>query len=216
MDHTLRNLARRFGYRTGKVLFGFDNSKKENYAISEDSLEEQFLSGWRDMRSGLVAAATGAGTPALIAFGPSGNIKQRRFGVNDSVYVAVHVDHDIKVGSTLYPHVHWSTDGTSENTVKWQFSYTTAKGFNQEAFPADSIITVEEAASGTAWQHMVTEDETGFLAPEVDSVILIELKRITNGGSENADAVFGIFVDLHYQTDRYATIGKRPDFYTAD
>lgn len=172
------------------------------------------LGGWRDLRCPLVAAATGAGTPSLAVFGPTGNIKQRSFGVGDSVYLAGHWDHDIKVGSTVYPHVHWSTNGTDTGNVQWQMSITTAARTNQAAFPTDTVITVEEAATGTAWSHMVTEDATGFTAPEVDALSIIELKRIAASSDENTDTVFGLFVDFHYEAQQYGTPSRAPDFYS--
>jgi hypothetical protein len=172
------------------------------------------LEGWRDLRMALVASATGSGAPAIAAFGPSANIKQLAFGINDSVYVAGHIDHDIKVGSTCYMHVHWSTNGTNVQPVKWQMSYITAAGHNQANFGSDTVITVEEAAQGTAWRHMITEDSVGFVIPEVDSLFACELKRITNGATDNSDTVFGLFMDIHYQTQQYATPSRTPDFYT--
>ena len=42
---------------------------------------------------------------------------------------------------------------------------------------------------------------------------LVTLKRVTNGGTDNTDDVFGLMVDLHYQSDRDATRNKVPDFY---
>lgn len=170
--------------------------------------------GWKDLRMSLVASATGAGTPGLAVFGTTGNIKQLSFSVGDSVYIAGHIDHDVIEGATTYPHVHWSTSGTSTNTVKWQISYLTATGHNQDNFGADTVITVEEAAQGTAWRHMITEHATGFAMPEIDSLFIAELKRITNGGTENTDTVFGLFVDLHYEVGQYATPSRSPDFYT--
>ena len=125
--------------------------------------------GWKDLRMSVVGSAAGGGTPTLAAFGPTGNIKQTSFGIGDSVYLAGHVDHDIKLGSTMYIHVHWSTNGTSTNNVKWQVSYITAERENQQAFSADTIIALEEAATGTAWSHMVTEDLVGFHVLDVDS-----------------------------------------------
>lgn len=174
----------------------------------------QFDNGWKDLRMALVASAAGGGTPTLTAFGPTGTIKQLAFSVNDSVYVAAHIDHDILPGSIMYPHMHWTTNGVSTNTVKWQITYTTAAGHNQANFPADTVVTVEEAAAGTAWRHMVTEDPTGFAALEVDSLIVAEIKRITNGGTENTDTVFGLFADLHYQVLGFATPNRVPNFYT--
>ena len=173
------------------------------------------LFGWRDLRAPAVAAATGAGTPSLQNFGPTGGgaIKQYRLAVGDSLYFAAHVDHDYAVGTTAFPHVHWTTNGTDVNTVKWQMTYVIAKGHNQAAFGTDTVITMEEAASGTAWQHMVTEDATGFSILEPDTLIICEVERITNGGSENADSVFLLFVDWHYQVQQYATLNRSPNFY---
>jgi hypothetical protein len=172
------------------------------------------VAGWRDLEMTVTGAASGGGAPTATVFGPTGNIKQTAFAVNDSVYMAAHVPHDIKPGSTMYVHVHWSTNGTSLNTVKWQISSINAKGHNQENFNADAVVTVEEAAHGTAWRHMITEDAVGIPALEVDSLVLVELKRITNGGAENADTVFGLYVDFHYESQQYATPSRTPDFYT--
>lgn len=170
--------------------------------------------GWKDLRMSVSGAAAGAGTPGSAVFGPSGNIKQTTFGVGDSVYLNGHVDHDILVGSLCHLHVHWSTNGTNVQPVNWQLSYTAAAGHNQANFPADTVINVEEAAHGSAWRHMITEDAAGFIVPEVDSLILLELKRITNGGTDNTDTVFGLFVDIHYQVGQLATPSRTPDFYT--
>lgn len=170
--------------------------------------------GWKDNFANLTAAATGAGTPSLTAFGPTGNIKQRAFGVNDSVYVVWHVDHDVAPGSTAYMHMHWTTSNTSPQPVHWQFNYTLAKGHNQEAFPAETTLEIIGTPSGTPWQHMISEDTTGFTIPEVDSLIICEIKRVTNGGTDNPNIVFGLFADIHYLSDRDATPQRSPDFYS--
>jgi hypothetical protein len=170
--------------------------------------------GWQDLEMQITGAATGAGTPTSTAFGPSGNIQQIAFGINDSVYLAGHVPHDIKPGSKMYFHVHWSTNGVDVSSVKWQINWTGAAGHNQANFPADITLTLEEAAHGTAWRHMITEDVVGTDALEIDSLFFIELKRISNGGTDNADNVFGLFVDLHYESVQHATPNRSPDFYT--
>lgn len=171
---------------------------------------------WEDNLTSLITSRPGSTAPTLRAFGPTGNIQQWDFGINDFVYTAgFHIGHDIKPGSKMYPHVHWSTNGVDTNIVKWELSYTFAKGHNQEAFPAEATLNLEEAGSGTAWQHMITEatDAEAFTAPEVDSLILMKFRRVTNGGTNNGDQCFGIFVDLHYQKDRFGTPNKAPDFY---
>ena len=162
----------------------------------------------------LVGTASAVAAPTLTVFGPTGNIKQLAFAVNDAVYVAGHVDHDVIAGRTCYPHVHWATNGTNAQPVKWQISYTFAAGHDQANFPADTIVTVEEAANGTAWRHMVTEHAVGFAMPEVDSLFIAELKRVANGGTDNTDTVYGLFMDLHYEVGQFATPSRLPPFYT--
>jgi hypothetical protein len=48
---------------------------------------------------------------------------------------------------------------------------------------------------------------------EPDELILVTLKRITNGGTDNPDTVFGLMVDFHYESDRDTTPLKAPGFY---
>lgn len=172
----------------------------------------KLLYGWKDLRMSVAGSATGVGTPTLAPFGPTGNIKQMSFGVGDSVYLGAHVDHDAWVGSDCHFHVHWSTNGTNIQPVKWQLNWIQATGHNTDNFGAESVLELQEAAQGSLWRHMVTEDPVGQPLPDVDSLILCELKRVTNGGTENSDTVFGLFVDIHYQVQQFATPYRSPDF----
>ena len=187
-----------------------DNGEMETVKVAN------LIGGWRDLRAPLIGAKQGGiSDPALDIFGPSGGIKQYKFVVGNEVFLAFHIDHDIKQGSTVYPHVHWASDGVSTNTVKWELEYTIAAREDPSvAFPAPTTITVEAAATATAWAHEVTEHGVGFTAPVVDSLIVMHVKRITNGGTDNTDAIFGLFVDLHYEAQQYGTPSRVPDFYT--
>lgn len=194
----------------------FSRIGKRSLTRIDRLLLDNKIYGWKDNFAAIVSAPVGAGTPDLFAFGPSGTVKQRRFKVNDSVYVVWHIDHDIAPNSKCYMHMHWAVSGTNVNTVKWQISYTYAKGHQQEAFPSDTVLTLEAAPQGTAWYHMITEDETGIVIPEVDSLVVAEIKRVTNGGTNNSDNVFGLFADIHYLSDRETTPQKAPDFYLGE
>lgn len=203
------------GY-TPNPLMPTDLEGKDIYLATElEKISEALAntSGWKDNFASLTAAATGNSAPAMAPFGPSGVIGQRRFGIGDSVYVIWHIDHDIKPESLAYMHVHWTTDGIDTGLVQWQISYTVSKGHNQDSFGTDTVLTLEEAASGVAWRHMVTEDATGFTIPEPDSLIIAEVKRIAPTSGANADEVFGLFVDIHYQSDRDYTPQRSPNFY---
>lgn len=172
--------------------------------------------GYRDNFANLTAAATGGGNPSLQPFGPSGNVKQRRFGIGDSVYVVWHIDHDIKPGSTCFMHVHWSSDGTDLDPVAWEINYTFASrdaGDSGDYFPSDTTITIEDSSDGTAWRHKVSEDPVGIIVPSVDSLVIGEVKRVAPSTGTNSDDIFGLFVDIHYVSDRIATPNSAPDFY---
>lgn len=213
-------------YVPRQVPLGVDPSvaeymKSEFKRISEIMLDKVGMHGqdgaWFDnltsINSGKVPASA---APTWTAFGPSGVCSAWAFSVNDHIQLnGFHINHDVKRGSKFYPHVHWVTDGTNTASVKWELSYTLAKGHNQEAFPADATVTVEGTPPGTAWQHMISEvtDANAIDMPEVDTIIIMDLKRVTNGGTDNTDTVFGMFVDLHYQMERTGTINKAPDFY---
>jgi hypothetical protein len=172
--------------------------------------------GWRDITSEVRTRGVGATDPSWTQIGSSA-FSAYAFAVNDVSWHSFHVPHDIVPDSEVFFHIHWITDGTSTNTVKWQFEYCYAKGFDQAAFDVASpaTATAEEAASGTAYQHMVTETSgqaiTGLTEP--DGIIQVKVTRLTNGGSENADTVFMLTSDIHYQSTSAATYGKAPDFY---
>ena len=173
--------------------------------------------GWRDITAPIELRGVAVTDPSWTQIG-STVFYAYAFGVDDIVWMNFHVPHDIVPNGQIFFHAHWFTNGTSTNSVKWQWDYTYAKGFNQGAFDfaSPTTVTAEEAASGTAYQHMVTETvgQTVDGLTEPDGIIQVRLSRITNGGSENADTVFLTTSDIHYQSTNQSTYGKAPNFYT--
>ena len=177
--------------------------------------------GFRD----LLAPLSNAGIPQNQA--PShanfvvGTVTRREYGfvIGNLLYVTpFHINHDVKPGGKAYIHVHWSTNGTQTNTVRWQLDITRALGHNQGAastFTQVPSITLEQAASGIAYQHMVVEASEAQVLTlvEPDELIMVNITRVTNGGTNNTDTVFGLQVDLHYEVDRHVTPNKAPNFY---
>lgn len=182
-------------------------------ALKDTQYGSPATGGFKDLISVLSATATGPAAPTLKLFGPTQKAKQYAFNVGDSVYVAGHMNHDGSINTTAFTHVHWSTSGTDANSVKWEVSCTTAAGHNTANFGADLVVTVEEAAHGTAWRHMITEDVTGHPIYDPDTAVIMTLTRITNGATDNADDVFGLFLDEHFVSDRQATKNRTPNFY---
>lgn len=197
-------------------------------AISPQDLRDMLVSlanayqqlntkGWKDNVAPLSAFPGGVAAPALANFGAAGTLQRQEyaFALNDYVFVgALHVNHDISNGCKGYMHVHWSTSGVSVNSVKWELHLQRALGHNQAAFGAPTMISVTQAASGTAWKHMVAEVALAdaLTLTEPDELILVTVRRVTNGGTDNADSVFGLCVDMHYESDRHATLNKAPNF----
>lgn len=173
--------------------------------------------GWADITAPISVRGVAATDPSWsrISTGP---FYAFAFGVGDYVWQPFHVPHDIVPGSDVHFHVHWLPSGTNSNTVKWQFDYTYAKGFNQGAFdPNGNSVTVEQAGPGVAYQHMVAETAAVTIPglTEPDGIIYVRFGRITNGGTDNTDTIFVLTADIHYQsTGLVATKNKAPNFYT--
>jgi hypothetical protein len=105
--------------------------------------------------------------------------------------------------------------GTNTNTVRWEFQISRALGHNQANFGAPTSYYVTQAGAGTAWRHMVAEvdDADALILVEPDEIILVTLRRVTNGGTNNTDTIFALTVDFHYEADREVTPNKAPNFY---
>lgn len=174
--------------------------------------------GYKDLTSNVtLAGIPAANAPIRRPFGTSGLYEAYDFGINDYVFLEpFHVNHDIKPGGYAFPHVHWSTNGTNIRPVRWEMHLHRALGHNQANFGAPVIYTLTQAPHGTAWRHMITEvgNESTLTLLEPDELIMCVLKRVSNGGVENTDQVFGLTVDLHYQSDRDYTPNKAPNFYS--
>ena len=172
--------------------------------------------GWRDLTASVARAAPGGAAPALKAFGPDGFRRESVFAVNDYVELEpFHVDHDVKPGGVALIHVHWAVSSTNTQPVRWQFKISRAKGHQQAAFGNALTYTMTQTPTGTPWTHMVAEvaANDALILTEPDELLLVNLYRIANGGSENADDVFGLTVDFHYETDRDNTPNRAPNFY---
>lgn len=173
--------------------------------------------GWRDLFGVPMTPNAGLGIPTWEQLGSS-PFYGFKFNVGDQLWFPYHLQHDYSLGTDIFLHAHWLADGTDAANVKWEFTYVFAKGFGQAAFDipgGGSVATAEESTGGTAWKHMTSEIAAGIANAnfEPDGILLVCVKRVTNGGVDNADGVFLIVADLHYQADSVATKHRTPDFY---
>jgi hypothetical protein len=170
---------------------------------------------WRDITGQILTRGVPATDPTWTVV-DGGPFSAWAFSVGDTVWISYHIPHDIVPSTDIHFHTHWMPDGTDTNNVKWEYTYTYAKGFDQEAFnTTGTAVTSEEAGPGTAWQHMVTESAAVTISglTEPDGIIYVRLKRDTPTGGANSDTIFVLTADIHYRSTNYGTLGKAPDFY---
>jgi hypothetical protein len=189
----------------------------ELFQIIAQTLNPTINYGWKDLTASVSSSRVPpASAPTLDAFGPSGARLEYRFAVGEYVFIKpFHVNHDIRPGGSAYLHVHWAANGTNVQPVKWELEVMRALGHGQAAFGAPIYKTVTQTPGGDAWDHMIAEveDADALTLLEPDELIIVTLRRLTNGGVENTDQIFGLEVDLHYESDRSFTPHKAPDFY---
>jgi hypothetical protein len=183
------------------------------------ALDLRTASGWSDLLAPVSTAGIPANNaPAPANFGTAATPQRRElaFDINDYCFLQpFHINHDVKPGGLAYIHVHWSTNGTNIQPVRWECTVRRALGHNQANFGAPIVILITQAAAGTAWRHMVAEcgDADALTLTEPDELVLVTLRRVANGGTENTDTVFGLMVDFHYEADRATTPSRAPNFY---
>jgi hypothetical protein len=137
--------------------------------------------------------------------------------MNEMWISPIHLDHTIRPNMPIYPHIHWTTAGTNTGVVRWGIEYTIAKGHQQEAFPTTQTIYLEQAASGTAYKHMICEatDAQAITASiETDALLMIRVFRDAAHANDTCtDKAFGLMCDIHYLKGYWATKNKSPNFY---
>lgn len=176
--------------------------------------------GWKDYVADLTnAKAVGQAQPNWSQFNGTG-IYAWQFSASamNELWASFHINHDYKPGSNIYPHVHWCPTNTNTGVVRWGFEYVVARGHNQQAFGSSSTVYVEQAATGTSYMHQIAEFADGqafntYLEP--DSLLLFRIFRDAAHINDTYNAVcFGLYLDLHVQSDRDVTTTKAPNWDT--
>ena len=174
--------------------------------------------GWNDIIINGLAVATKPtdNPPDLETF--KGNQELYAFdgaGGSEQVWTAAHILHDYKLGTDVYPHVHWSHNQVAPSgDVVWQLEYMVAKGFGLEVFPAPIILTMQQTAD-VQYTHQIIESLTAIPASDIepDTVVLMRLFRDSAHANDTfANDAFLIQLDLHYESDGLLTHEKQRPF----
>lgn len=175
--------------------------------------------GFRDIIGQIELRGSGANDPTFSAYtGTALRAYHFSASVMQECFFVYHIPHDYVPGTDIYFHMHWSNAAATPNTgdVIWGFEYTYARGYNQQAFPATSTVTVTQACPATRYQHNIAETAAVTIANlEVDGLILVRAYRdAAAGGDTCTDAVFGHTADVHYQSTGMATKNRDYPFYS--
>lgn len=189
------------------------NNKSGAVTLGMLDLSGKGTACWRDLPMEIIVKGTGSTSPVWTQL--NSKFSAYKFDVGSECWGNAHINHDYKEGSGIYVHIHFSTSGVSIRPVTWQVDWTVAKGHNQSNYDLNGqSVVLTQTPHGSAFRHYVTEVAIPLTSAEFepDAIIRIHLKRIANGGVENTDNVFVDFMDFHYQTDRFATINRSPNF----
>lgn len=185
-----------------------------DYSEFETDGTLQFVGGaivWDDLRVPLsTARPAGANVPTFEAF--VDGTMAFNFDDGDEIFFAVQMPHSWLIGSTIYPHLHWSpeSDVDPSDNVGIGLEYTWAN--IDDDFPSTTTIT-RDVPTGVdqAFAHLQHNfDDAGIDPPagvtDVSSMLVCRFFRQAAGSDNYADGIFGIEVDFHYQID---TVGSR-------
>lgn len=190
-------------------------------ALNEGAIHgtAKLISGFNDyLNSGLNLPRVGALAPTIKTY--RGNIDQLAFtGVTtvNETFANIHILHDYKAGTKIYPHIHWShIIGSPSGDVKWNIEYSVSKGHSEGTFPAPTTISVVQTA-GAQYAHQISEvsggDAISATNLEPDSVIQFRVYRDPGDGEDTfANDAFLLYFDCHFESDRILTNEKVSPF----
>ena len=184
-----------------------------------DEIPVTDASCWWDLTCSLTNAGVAAqNIPTPTAFGPvhTPRREENAYAIGDYQFCdPFHINHNIKPGGRALFHVHWSSDGISEDPVNWEFSILRALGHDQANFDTVITKTIQQNGAGSAWRHMIAEVDLAdaLVLVEPDELILVTVRRVAADGTDNTDAIFGLTVDAHIEIDRAGTPNRAPNFY---
>jgi len=126
----------------------------------------------------------------------------------ETVHFSIQLPHGYKLGTDLYPHVHWCPTNTNTDEVIWNLEYSIAE--ISGTFASTSALTASATPGGTAYEHILTSFNTidGSSLTELSVILICALSR--DGASDSYDADVGFLeFDIHYQID---SVGSEKEF----
>jgi hypothetical protein len=152
----------------------------------------------------IVAITPKAGvSPKLIDFN-SGDLQVYGFGEGvkvEKLFFTIKLPHRYKVGTDIFPHIHWSPVDNSGGDVLWELEYQYGK--IGDVFSNSITTSVVQAAGDTAWKHnLAFFDVIDGSDLHVNTIIVGRITRRSQAIEDTylGDAAFLQF-DFHIEVD---------------
>jgi hypothetical protein len=161
----------------------------------------------------------GNADPVVVGYQPGGSgttFRLYEFAVNDEGFFTVQMPHAWKVGTALYPHVHW-TPGARGNeeaakVVGWNLDYSIAS--INGLFYASRTISLASACTGTDHYHEISGG--GSMPMDgigLSAMILGRLYRTGTGdtwsSTSSGQLPLLLELDFHYEIDSLGSDDER-------
>lgn len=166
---------------------------------------------WDDLRFPAVMGKPGASQPDWVQFKDDGagsvGVFTYQFDKNtdEELFFAVQLPHAWLVASDIEPHVHWAPTDTDTGAVVWGLEYTWAN--IDGTYGNTTIITITDAADGTAYKHQLADFATvSGTGKEMSSMLMCRVFRDANNAADTYDADAALLeFDIHYQIDSFGS-----------
>ena len=163
---------------------------------------------WEDLRFPFTGARPGTASPPGFAqfkdddSGSTG-VYTFRFDKNseEQMFFEAQMPHKWKEESLVYPHIHWSPIDAGGGSVVWGLECTTSTIGG--TFGVTTIITVTDAADGTAFKHQVAVftpiDMTGITISGI--LVCRGFRKAADVADDYDNDAVGLELDFHFQVD---------------
>ena len=163
---------------------------------------------WVDVDFPILIRTIGAGIPTLAAI--NGNITMPQWAVNDvNICESQELIHSWKEGSTVYWHIHLTTNGldATDRYVRFEIEYGYADVMGQWVWPA--VFTTPDILipANTPNETMMSLQLASFTPPiKIAGHAVARLRRVAAAGAAPTNNPWIPMMQLHIQLD---TLGSR-------
>ncbi len=156
---------------------------------------------WEDLRVPVDSVKVTATNPATEAAYKGGLVLSFAKAATNVVYFTCQVPHAYKVGTNIYPHVHYVPKTTGAGAIVWQLTYSWAN--INGTFAAETTLPVTTTGALTAdKQHLTSFDPITGTGKGISSMLICSLSRLGADAADTYDDVaYLLEFDFHYLSD---------------